>query len=261
VAEVAAICHISTMKYVRDISRRRLLTLGGAAAFSVAGGYARASAATRPVVVELFTSQGCSSCPPADAFMEDLMGMEGVIVLTYHVDYWDYLGWKDTLGSAENSQRQYDYAHARGDMDVYTPQIVINGRSHYVGSSRDVVLKAIASARNEISGPEVKVWESGKELVVDIAAGQHLDTTLWVLPIVPLVTVKVLKGEIAGQEIAYHNVVHELVPAGMWNGEARSFRLPMDGVLLSCCKGCVALLQEGKVGPIVGVGAWGRTSA
>jgi hypothetical protein len=102
------------------------------------------AAIQRPVIVELFTSQGCSSCPPADAFLEELKAGPGVVALSYHVDYWDYLGWRDTLGSPEYSQRQYDYAKSRGDMNVYTPQTIINGGSHFVGSQKSKVSAGIA---------------------------------------------------------------------------------------------------------------------
>ena len=109
------------------MTRRRCLALGaGAGAALLAGG----GHAAEPidVVVELFSSQGCSSCPPADRLLGELRGRPGVLALTFHVDYWDYLGWKDTLAGPDFSQRQYDYAKARGDMDVFTPQMIVNGK-------------------------------------------------------------------------------------------------------------------------------------
>ena len=105
------------------LTRRSFVAIGAAAML------AKPAFATvkRPVILELFTSQGCSSCPPADAFFKVLKDEPGVVALSYHVDYWDYLGWRDTLGGAEFSQRQYDYAKSRGDKDVYTPQTIVNG--------------------------------------------------------------------------------------------------------------------------------------
>jgi len=213
------------------------------------------------VVVELFTSQGCGSCPPADAFLADLAKQPHVVALGYHVDYWDYLGWKDTLGKPEFSQRQYDYAHARGDMDVYTPQMIINGLDHLVGSDRARATSAIGRAAASGGIMPLTLSESDMELIVDIGAGNPKgETTLWVLPVVAAETVKILKGEIAGQEIAYCNVVRAAIPAGMWSGEAKTVALPKESVMVDGSTGCVALLQQGKVGPVVGLGQWGRTA-
>lgn len=214
-------------------------------------------ASTAPVVVELFTSQGCSSCPPADAFLTELRATPGIIALTYHVDYWDYLGWKDTLGGPEFSQRQYDYAKARGDMDVYTPQMIINGGRHVVGSQKDNVRAAIAGARQQTWPVRVTLGENGREITVELGAGAKEDATLWLLPLVPLMSVKILKGEIAGREIEYRNVVRKILPAGMWTGKPDRLVLPRDGVLAPECTGCVALLQKGKAGPVLGAAVWG----
>ncbi len=214
------------------------------------------------MLVELFTSQGCSSCPPADALLEKLRAMKGVVAISYHVDYWDYLGWKDTLASPEFSQRQYDYAKARGDMDVYTPQMIVGGRHHFVGSKSAVVLDAIEEARAAPAGVEMALRDKGSMIEVEIGARAGAEEAMvWLMPILPNTTVKILKGEIAGQDIAYHNVVRKIAPAGMWNGDAKTLSLPKDGVLTPECKGCVALLQQGKAGPILGLASWGEVGA
>ena len=243
------------------LSRRNLLALGAAATAGLAGLPAARAASRNPVVVELFTSQGCSSCPPADALFEDLLKEPGVQGLTYHVDYWDYLGWKDTLGKPEFSQRQYDYAHARGDMDVYTPQMVVNGSTHFVGSDRRQAMAVIAEAAARPAVMAIKLYEKDMELVAEIGAGKPVgETTLWVMPVVSTATVKILKGEIAGQQITYRNVVRQAMPAGMWNGEAKTIALPKDGIMVDGASHCVALLQMGKVGPIIGFGQWGEAA-
>lgn len=217
-----------------------------------------ARAAQGAVVVELFTSQGCSSCPPADAFLTRLRAMPGVIALTYHVDYWDYLGWKDTLGGPEFSQRQYDYAKARGDMNVYTPQMIVNGNQHFVGSEEQKVLQALEGARRQTFPVGLSMLDGERDITVEIGAGTPVgDATLWLLPMASRLTVKILKGEIAGQEIEYHNVVRKILPAGMWTGKPERITLPKDGVLPPECTGCVALLQKGKVGPVLGAAVWG----
>jgi hypothetical protein len=248
------------MKIFSTTSRRTVLALGGGAlAASVMG---PAAASGRTVLVELFTSQGCSSCPPADALLNDLRSKKGVVALSYHVDYWDYLGWKDTLGSAEFSQRQYDYAKARGDMAVYTPQMIIDGGNHFVGSNRNVVLDAIERARAAPAGAAMSLTDNGTEIVVEIGASADArEAMVWLMPIVPRLSVKILKGEIAGQEMAYHNIVRHLTPAGMWHGKATTLTMPKDSVITPECKGCVALLQQGKAGPILGVATWGEVSA
>lgn len=245
------------------ISRRNLLALTAGAAVALAARSARAGAA-RPVVIELFTSQGCSSCPPADALMGELRQMPGVIVLSYNVDYWDYLGWRDTLASPEKSQRQYDYAKARGDMDVYTPQVIVDGGSHYIGNNRSIILAAIARAQAGAPQNPLHIALTAKddEFIVEIGKGSEAaEATLWLMPIMPSVAVQIAKGENAGKEIVYYNVVNKLIPAGLWHGEAMALSLPKENIALPCCKGAVALLQRGKAGPILAAATWGETGA
>ena len=221
-----------------------------------------AAAAQQPVVLELFTSQGCSSCPPADALLAELRLLPGVVALTYHVDYWDYLGWKDTLGAPEFSRRQYYYAKARGDMDVYTPQMVVNGGRHVVGNQKAKVMAEIEAARAEAWPVPVKLHDGERDMTVEIGAGEiSSDATLWLLPLTPRLKVKILKGEIAGHEIEYHNVVRKILPAGMWSGQAQKIMLPKEGVLPPDCTGCAALLQKGKLGPVLGAATWGDINA
>ena len=243
-----------------SLTRRNALALGAAAMFAKPG----FAAAGRPVIVELFTSQGCSSCPPADAFLETLKGKPGVVALSYHVDYWDYLGWRDTLGSPEYSQRQYDYAKSRGDMNVYTPQMIINGGNHYVGSQRSTVSGGIAKARSAIAAQWVDIVMSDNktDVVIDIAAGAATkEATLWLMAFAPSITTEIKKGENAGSTVTYYNVVRKMVPAGMWHGEATKLVLPKSSVIPEDCKGWVALLQQGKVGPMIGAATGGMASS
>ena len=237
------------------LTRRNALALGAAAMLAKPG----FAAAARPVVVELFTSQGCSSCPPADAFLETLKGKPGIVALSYHVDYWDYLGWRDTLGSPEYSQRQYDYAKSRGDMNVYTPQIIINGVQHFVGNHTSKVSETIAAAQS--SSPQwvdIAMSDNKTDIMIDIAAGAPTKkATLWLMAFAPSTSTDIKKGENAGKTIAYHNVVRKMVPAGMCHGEALKIVLPRESVIPEDCKGWVALLQEGKVGRVIGVATGG----
>jgi hypothetical protein len=249
------------MNKANSITRRKALGFGAAAAAALVASPVSASVAKRPTIVELFTSQGCSSCPPADIFMEELSEIDGVIALSYNVDYWDYLGWRDTLGSPAHSQRQYDYAKARGDMDVYTPQMIVDGSSHYVGSEKAAVKAAI---RRSMAGKS-SLWvplsfaAEDKEFVVDVAAHSPAPhATLWLLAVAPRVSVKIERGENAGRDMSYCNVTRKLVPAGLWKGEALNLRLPREGVMNADTKGCVVLLQSGNVGPIIGAATWGQ---
>jgi len=243
------------------LSRRDCLGLAAGAGASLMAGTALA-AEPIDVVVELFSSQGCNSCPPADRLFSELRGMPGVLALTFHVDYWDYLGWKDTLASSEFSQRQYDYAKARGDMDVFTPQMIVNGEKQMVGSQRSEVMAVLGQSRQSRWPVAVSIADGGREIAVDVGAGEvGEEGTLWVMPVLEQTTVKIEKGEMSGREVSYVNVVRKLVPAAMWTGKAARIVLPKDGLLTPDANGCVALLQRGKVGPILGCAAWGRVTS
>jgi hypothetical protein len=228
----------------------------GAAAASLLGP-ARAATRRRPVVIELFTSQGCSSSPPADAILNELSLRPDVVALSYNVDYWDYLGWRDTLGSAEGTQRQRDYAERRGDGDVYTPQAVIDGRDEMVGSDRDGLLAAIArhSGRSVGAFVPVSLSKTDRELLVEVAAAPGKDlrqeATIWVATVLPREVVEIERGENAGRTVAYTNSVRKIVPAGVWHGDPIELSLPRPAVMTEGTF-CVALLQADGTGPILG---------
>ena len=243
------------------ISRRGCLALGAGAGVALFAGPAGASKPVE-VVVELFSSQGCKSCPAADKLLAELRTMPGVLALTFHVDYWDYLGWKDTLASPEFSQRQYDYAKARGDMDVFTPQMVVNGSKQMVGSQRSEVFAVLAQSRRTSWPVALSISDTAKEMVIEIGAGDaEQEATLWVMPVMERTSVKIEKGEMAGREATYVNVVRKLVPAGMWKGDATRITLPKEGLMPPGATACVALLQQGKLGPVLGCACWGGVTS
>lgn len=242
------------MKTMSQISRRDALSLGAAAIAAPLLTTKAQAASDKPVLVELFTSQGCSSCPAADKLAASLIG---ATVVSFNVDYWDYLGWRDTLAKPEYTQRQLDYAKSRGDNDVYTPQMIIDGTAHAVGSSQAAVTNAISAASKTQARLPMTLTANDMELIVDLGAGEAVgEATLWLMAIAPSVLVKVERGENAGQKIAYHNVVRKLVPAGMWNGQAAKLTFPSKGIITGDIKMCLAVLQMGKVGQVLGMAQW-----
>ena len=215
-------------------------------------------------VLELFTSQGCSSCPAADALMKTYTNRSDVIALSFAVDYWDYLGWKDTLASPKFSARQRMYAKQRGDGRIYTPQMVINGQTHALGSSAADIDQTIAAsaaqfARSRI--PLVVRTEAG-QLVIE--AGEATDgsaardANIWLALIQREVEIPVKAGENRGRTITYYNVVRELTPVGMWSGKAITVRLDREAIALPGAASCAVLLQSGKAGPIIGAAMLGK---
>jgi hypothetical protein len=247
------------------LDRRLALGLSVAAAFSLTR-RARAATPAMPVVVELFTSQGCSSCPPADAFMGELVGRSNVIGLSLNVDYWDYIGWRDTLASPANTKRQRDYARKRGDHRIYTPQMVINGRSHAVGSDRATVLRLIdeESRRSGRHAVPMVVSGMGQEIAVfvDTAPSDALrvESNILLVTLLHVVTVAIEKGENTGRQVSYYNVVRKIVPLGVWRGAPVSMMVPKESLLSNPHEGCVGLLQVAASGHIIGAASWGFKS-
>src|SRR5882762_8517698 len=174
-------------------------------------------------VVELFTSQGCSSCPPADKILGELAKDPSVIALSMPIDYWDYLGWKDTLADARFSARQKAYSHMRGDREVYTPQVVVNGSARVIGSDRAGIEGAIDSTKK--------------------ADG------------VMSVPVSMARGENRGREITYYNVVRNLLKVGDWNGSSGNWTVPLEDISRDGVDAAVVYVQDGnrdKPGPMLG---------
>src|SRR6478752_1085528 len=151
-------------------------------------------------VVELFTSQGCSSCPPADKIIGELAKDPSIIALSLPIDYWDYLGWKDTLADARFSARQRAYSRMRGDREVYTPQVIVNGSTHVIGSDRagiDDAIKDTAKSDGVMSVP-VTMSLSGKQIKVSVAASKEPAVSrgeVWICSIAKSVPIAIGRGE------------------------------------------------------------------
>ena len=213
-------------------------------------------------VVELFTSQGCSSCPPADEVLGELKNEPNVLALSLNVDYWDYLGWKDTVGSPEHSRRQREYAVRRGDGRVYTPQVVVSGGNHVIGSYKGRVQNEIKSvlAKPADKFVPVNVTAKGEQVTIDVGEADGVkvkDATLWLMLITRKVEQKIRRGENRGRKIAYHNVVRKMLPIGMWHGEKMKVSLPKSGLMAEGVEDCVAVLQVDGTGPIIGASRLG----
>jgi hypothetical protein len=233
----------------------RLARLVGALVLVGLAGPAAAGSAPR-AVIELFTSQGCSSCPPADQFLVELAGRPEIVALTLPVDYWDYLGWKDTLAQPAFSARQRAYASARNDKQVYTPQMVVNGLKPIVGSHREKVESVIGKSDGGLP-VAVAVSETGAAVVVDIAASPDGSPPgeAWLLPVAKLREVAIGRGENKNRTVSYANVVRGLVKLGDWSGRTARFEVPLDQAKPSEADGYVVLLQavdDGKPGAILG---------
>lgn len=194
-------------------------------------------------VLELFTSQGCSSCPPADKLLGEYAKRDDVLALSFNVDYWDYLGWKDTLGSPENSERQRAYAAARGDRQIYTPQIVVNGIDHVVGSNRSAIEAAIKHDGPLPVSIGLKEKDDAVTVTVDKNGTEFDHASLWLAIYRSEVTVPIERGENTGRTISYSNVVRKLRPIAMWHGEEMSVDLPKSEMAKAHAKRCAVLLQ------------------
>ncbi len=216
------------------------------------------------VLLELFTSQGCSSCPPADELLADYSKKPGVITLSFSVDYWNYLGWHDTLSSPESSERQREYAHTRGDGRVYTPQVVVDGISHVNGANAAAIDMAIRKATMRLKNVRVPVTmhAEGNTLVIDIAAAPKASSmraaTVWLAVAKEKETVAITRGENRGKKITYTHPVKDLTPIGMWKGEKITFRLPLKDLQTIGGDCLVAMLQVENAGPVLGVAAYER---
>lgn len=231
-----------------------------AVAIGVGAAVARDERQQQPAVIELFTSQGCASCPSADTLISELArDHPNLIALTLPIDYWDYIGWKDTLALPAFTARQRAYASLRGDQQIYTPQAVINGLSHVVGSDREEIkasartafgkdgaLSVALAARPEASGLSVELGAA--------PPGAARTGELWLFHIARERTVSIGRGENAGNRVTYANVVRHMRKIGDWTGAPARFSIAPDDLLAPDSDSYVLILQAGsmeKPGPIL----------
>ena len=209
-------------------------------------------------LIELFTSQGCSSCPPADKLLGELAADPSLIVLSDPIDYWDYLGWKDTLAMPAHSARQRAYAHVRGDREVYTPQVVVNGSADVLGSDRTAIERAVVQTDQKpaVMSLPVLVSLGGNVLNINVQAkGANHSGEVWLCPLARAVTVAVGRGENHGRTITYHNVVRGWTKLGDWSGSDANWTIPISDIKADGIDSAVVMVQDGtreKPGIILG---------
>ncbi len=205
----------------------------------------QAAAADAPTVVELYQSQGCSSCPPADAVLNALADRPDVLALNFAVTYWDRLGWKDSFAQPAFTRRQWDYANRAGRESVATPQMIINGTGVITGNRRSEVDAAIGRFARRSAGPAIGVEGRKVTVAAGAAAGP---STLWLVRYdTRTIAVPIGAGENAGRTLPHRNVVRELISLGTWKGRAMQFALPASKGHLAAA----VLLQQGSGGPIL----------
>lgn len=214
-----------------------------------------AASSDHRVVVELYTSQSCSDCPPADRLVEELAERDDVIVLSFHITYWDMLGWKDTLAEEASTRRQQAYARARNRRGTYTPQMIVGGVEDVVGNQRDTVLAAIRNHAAKSEGMEpvsILVTRTGREIEIAVSGTlEHISATVWVMRTLSHARVAIHGGENNGSEIVYTNIVRDLRNAGTWEGGDQKFSLPVLRTFKDY-DGIAVVVQSGGYGPVLG---------
>ena len=204
------------------------------------------SSGTVKYVVELFTSQGCSSCPPADQLLAAMARQPDVVAVSFPIDYWDYIGWRDTLASPAFTERQKAYAASHGEGHIYTPQAIVNGLIDVAGSNREEIEEAIKVTKGvecALSVP-MHLSETGGHFLIEVAEGGGGPAGVFVLRVARARTVQIQRGENAGRTVTYTNVVRAIDKLGDWNGETATFDVPgsiRDG------EGFVVFVQKGTL--------------
>jgi hypothetical protein len=209
-----------------------------------------AEAGNVKAVVELFTSQGCSSCPPADRVLGELARDPHVLAISFPVDYWDYIGWKDTLATPTYTLRQQAYAKTSGRGDVYTPQAIINGIADAVGSDRTQIeaAESLTAKRAGVMSVPLKVAEQGGNINIAVGAaptGAPRNASVFLIALASKRTVIVQRGENAGSTLTYSNVVRAITKVGEWNGAPANLQASLEQAHLDGADAYAVIVQEG----------------
>jgi hypothetical protein len=226
------------------MTRARAL-IGSIGASLIVAAAVPAKAETRGVI-ELFTSQGCSSCPAADKLLGELRNDPSLVTLTLSIDYWDYLGWKDTLAIPGHTARQKAYSQIRGDREVYTPQVVVDGVSQALGSDRAEIEKVVTQSRRKIAALSVAIQVAIADERVTVTLPNGGDDAaagdVWLCPISRSVPVGIGRGD----TVTYTNVVRRWVKLGTWSGKSETLTVPVDAIKSAGVDAIAVLLQAGS---------------
>ena len=208
-------------------------------------------------VIELYTSQGCSSCPPADELAGEYAKDPDLVVLTLPVTYWDYLGWKDTFAQKKFTSRQYGYAALRGDRSVYTPQVVVNGYDHAVGSDERDINKLVKRGSLPVN---IDISLVGADIKIDVEGKSPVSSgTVWMVLLQQSGTVSIGRGENRNRKITYTNIVKEMRPLGKWEGEAMTLQFAKPDLMSDEVNGLAVILQtkeQNLPAKILGAASW-----
>lgn len=234
------------------MQRRRLASASLVVGFALFASYGVAAAGPR-ALLELFTSQGCSSCPPADKLLGEFATQPSIVALSLPIDMWDYLGWKDTLALPGHSIRQRAYARLRGDRQVYTPQMVVNGVTHVVGSDRAAIERAIAESDHDAAVMSVPVLlaAASSDLSVTLksapaALAAPTEAEVWLCPLSSAVTVAIGRGENGGRTITYRNVVRGWRKLGAYSGAEATWSVPLAQIADGHIDAAAVIVQNGS---------------
>lgn len=228
---------------MQRVPYRKLATLlAGLSVWTMSGAALRAEPPEPKVVLELFTSQGCSSCPSADRLIAQYDDREDVLAVTLPVKLWDYLGWSDTLATEINTKRQMAYSVARGDRDVYTPQLVVNGEKAILGSDEAAIENAIQNAALALP---IDLSLRGGVLTIRVGDAETAlqNATIWLMVVEDEIHVPVNEGENCGRKLKYYNVVRDMRPVGIWKGDPLTLELPLTDMDKYATSGCVVIAQ------------------
>lgn len=247
---------------LRRFTFRIAVALVAAAAALYPFAIADAGNAKRPVVVELFTSQGCSSCPPADAILGQLAARKDVIAMSLPITYWDMLGWKDTLANDADTKRQKAYAQAMWRGGVYTPEVIVDGINDVVGGREAQIESSIAArAADEQAVPvTLSLNKSAIHVAIGASTMRDANATVWFFRLLPQATVSITGGENAGHTYTYRNVVRDIRAVGVWKGQSFALDLPRQELLGTSRDSIVVVVQQGGYGRILGAAMLERPS-
>ncbi len=251
-----------TRPYVRGMKFHGIFAAAVAVSAIAAAQAGAGASPPRPVVVELYTSQGCNSCPPADALLAQLASRKDVLALTLPVTYWDMLGWKDTYGTESNTHRQESYANVMGRGGVYTPQMIIDGVDDVVGSRQAKVMWAIETREADMTNVPVDVSETPDYLRVVIGASPKIrtDATIWMFHILSHGTADIGAGENQGRKLTYRNIVRDVRTLGPWKGDSVSIAMPRHE-FPGPYDDVAVVLQQGGYGRVIGAAELKRSAS